>query len=176
MRHGDMPAAFITMISESVASLLSVWPTATTSAIGAITRTSIGMIRLVMPMNTRMVWPWLVIRSMSRNACVSQMTAVRLSKTSRNAPNVVRKIYRSNAPIGRQHPQFPATQRPPTHCSKTLPGIDGKTGAGTSQPADDGVWNAENHLFLAPDRRFLAQCDMKGSVPWRTPGNSTLAR
>ena len=36
--------------------------------------TSCGMTRLVMPMKTRMVWPWLVIRSMSRNACVIQMT------------------------------------------------------------------------------------------------------
>ena len=50
------------------------------------------MIRLVMPMNTRTVCPWLVIRSMSRNACVIQMTAVRLTSTSRNAPNVVRKM------------------------------------------------------------------------------------
>ena len=72
-RHGDMPAAFITMISELVASLLSTWATAITSATGAITMTSRGMIRLVMPMNTRMVWPWLVIRSMSRNAWVTQI-------------------------------------------------------------------------------------------------------
>ena len=68
-----MPAAFITMISESVASLLRMWATAITSATGAITMTSCGMIRPVMPMKTRMVWPWLVIRSMSRIAWVSQI-------------------------------------------------------------------------------------------------------
>ena len=78
--HGDMPAAFITMISESVDSLLSMCATAITSAIGAITSTSSGMISPVMPMKTRMVWPWLVMRSMSRSACVTQITAVRLTQ------------------------------------------------------------------------------------------------
>ena len=52
-RHGGMPAAFMTMISESVASLFSMWATAITSAIGAMTRTRCGMIRLVMPTKTR---------------------------------------------------------------------------------------------------------------------------
>ena len=90
--HGDMPAAFMTMISESFDSLLSVCAAAISSAIGAITRTSSGTIRPVMPMKTRTVCPWLVIRSISRSACVTQITAVRLINTSRNAPNVVRKI------------------------------------------------------------------------------------
>ena len=40
-RHGDMPAAFMTMISESVRELVAAtWATAITSAIGAMTRTS----------------------------------------------------------------------------------------------------------------------------------------
>ena len=91
-RQGFMPAPFMTTISESLLSLLSRCETEITSAIGVITRISSGMIRLVMPTNTRMVWPWLVIRSMSRNACVSQMATVRLMSTSRNAPNVVRKM------------------------------------------------------------------------------------
>ena len=103
-----MPAAFITMISQSVDSLLSTWATAINSAIGAITRTSSGMIRPVMPTKTRMVWPWLVIRSMSRSACVTQITAVRLTSTTTNAPNVVRKIYRLIDPIRRVVPQSPA--------------------------------------------------------------------
>ena len=55
MRHGDMPEAFITTISESVLSRLSVWPTATTSAIGAMTSTSIGISKPVMPTKIRMV-------------------------------------------------------------------------------------------------------------------------
>ena len=91
-RHGFMPAPFMTMISELVASLCRLCETATTSATGAMTRTRCGMIRLVMPMNTRTVWPWLVIRSTSRNACVIQIAPVRLTSTSRNAPNVVRKM------------------------------------------------------------------------------------
>ena len=115
--HGDMPAAFITMISESVDSLLSTCTTAISSAIGAITRISSGMIRPVMPTNTRMVWPWLVIRSKSRNACVTQITAVRLTSTTMNAPNVVRKIYRLIDPIRDVVPQFrPASaERPASH-------------------------------------------------------------
>src|SRR5690242_8337541 len=91
--QGDMPAAFITMISESFDILLRTCVTAMSSAIGAITKTSSGMIRPVMPMNTRIVWPWLVMMSMSRRACVTQMTAVKLSNTTRNAPKVVRKMY-----------------------------------------------------------------------------------
>ena len=55
--QGEIPAAFITMISESVDSLLSVCAAATNSAIGAITSTSNGMIRLVMPIKTRIDWP-----------------------------------------------------------------------------------------------------------------------
>ena len=111
-----MPAAFITMISESVDSLLSMCATAINSAIGAITRTSNGMISPVMPTNTRMVWPWLVIRSMSRNAWVTQITAVRLTSTTRNAPNVVRKIYRLIDPIRRvvPHSQAHTARRPAT--------------------------------------------------------------
>ena len=87
-----MPAAFITMISESVPSLLSTWATAIISAIGAITSTSSGMMSPVMPTKTRIVCPWFVIRSMSRNACVIQMTSVRLMRITRNAPKVVRKM------------------------------------------------------------------------------------
>src|SRR5579885_579692 len=111
--HGDMPAAFITMISLSVESLLRTWATAISSAIGAITSTRSGMIRAVMPMNTRMVCPWLVTRSKSCSACVTQMTAVRLTSTTRNAPNVVRKIYRLIDPIRGTVPQ--SQSRDPAH-------------------------------------------------------------
>src|SRR5450631_4029603 len=44
---------------------------------------------------------------MSRSACVTQITAVRLTKMTRNAPNVVRKIYRLIDPIRRVVPQVP---------------------------------------------------------------------
>jgi hypothetical protein len=37
--------------------------------------------------------------SMSRNACVTQITAVRLTSTIRNAPSVVRKMYPLMDPI-----------------------------------------------------------------------------
>ncbi len=53
--HGDMPAAFITMISESFDILLRTCATAISNAIGAITKTSNGMIRPVMPTKTRIV-------------------------------------------------------------------------------------------------------------------------
>jgi hypothetical protein len=52
-----MPAAFITISSESLPSLLSTCATAIISAIGAMISTSSGMIRLVMPMKTKMLWP-----------------------------------------------------------------------------------------------------------------------
>ena len=98
-RNGEKPAAFITMISESVASLFSVCEIAIISAIGAMTSTSAGITRLVMPRKVMMVWPWLVIRSMPRNACVIQITPVRLTRTSANDASVVRKIYLSIDPI-----------------------------------------------------------------------------
>ena len=87
------------MISESVASLFSVWEIAIISAIGAMTRISAGITRLVMPRKVMMVWPWLVIRSMPRNACVIQITPVRLTRTSANDASVVRKMYLSIDPI-----------------------------------------------------------------------------
>src|SRR5579872_3515737 len=89
----------MTMISESVASLLSVWEIAIINAIGEIIRTSAGMTRLVMPRKVRMVWPWLVIRSMPRSAWVIQITPVRLIRTTANDASVVRKIYLSIDPI-----------------------------------------------------------------------------
>ena len=55
--QGAIPAAFITISSESLPSLVSTWATAIISAIGAMIITSIGMIRPVMPMKTRMLWP-----------------------------------------------------------------------------------------------------------------------
>ncbi len=111
--HGDMPAAFMTMISESVDSLLSACATAISSAIGAITRTSSGMIRPVMPTNTSIVWPWLVMMSTSRSAWVTQITAVRLTSTTRNALNVVRKMYRLIDPIRDVVPQSGSAGVPP---------------------------------------------------------------
>src|SRR5207342_68526 len=98
-RYGEKPAAFITIISESVASLFSVCDTAIISAIGAMIRTSAGITRLVMPRKVMMVWPWLVIKSMPRNACVIQITPVRLTRTSANDASVVRKMYLSIDPI-----------------------------------------------------------------------------
>src|SRR6185437_2954472 len=98
-RNGEKPAAFITMISESVASLFSVCEIEIISAIGAMISTSAGMTRLVRPRKVRMVWPWLVIRSMPRNACVIQITPVRLTRTNANDASVVRKIYLSIDPI-----------------------------------------------------------------------------
>ncbi len=53
-----------------------------------------------------MVWPWPVIRSTSRNAWVNQIAAVRLISTNRNAPKVVRKIYRPIDPIRLRRPTF----------------------------------------------------------------------
>ncbi len=53
--HGEMPAAFMTMISESELSLLMTWAEAMTSAIGAIIITRSGMIRPVMPTKTSSV-------------------------------------------------------------------------------------------------------------------------
>ncbi len=91
-RHGDMPAAFITMISESVASLLRTCAIAITRATGAITSTSCGITSPVMPMNTSIDWPWLVIRSISRSAWVTQMSAVRLIRINRKAPSVCRNM------------------------------------------------------------------------------------
>ncbi len=51
--QGGMPAAFITISSESLPSLLSTCATAIISAIGAMIRTSSGMMRPVMPMKTK---------------------------------------------------------------------------------------------------------------------------
>src|SRR6266850_2721632 len=111
-RYGEKPAAFITMISESVASLFSVWEIAIISAIGAMIKTSAGITRLVMPRKVMMVWPWLVIRSIPRNACVIQITPVRLTRTSANDASVVRKIYLSIDPIAiaRSPPHKPERQ------------------------------------------------------------------
>src|SRR5262249_41627451 len=87
------------MIWESVASLFSVWEIEIISAIGEMTRISAGMTRPVMPRKVRIVWPWLVIRSMPRNAWVIQITPVRLTRTTANDASVVRKIYLSIDPI-----------------------------------------------------------------------------
>ena len=113
---GEKPAAFITMISESVASLFSVCEIAIISAIGAMTSTSAGITRLVMPRKVMMVWPWLVIRSMPRNACVIQITPVRLTRTSANDASVVRKMYLSIDPIAtaRSHLARPKSGFRPT--------------------------------------------------------------
>ena len=67
--------------------------------------------RPVMPMKTRMVWPWLVIRSMSRNACVIQISAVTLVQTTRNAP----KRGAENVAADRPHPLTRPRSRHPTH-------------------------------------------------------------
>jgi hypothetical protein len=97
----------MTMISESVASLLSEWAIAIISAIGAMIRISCGMTRPVMPTKTRIFCPWLVMMSMSRKACVTQITAVRLSRMIKNAPNVVRKMYQPIEPIIHATPATP---------------------------------------------------------------------
>ena len=69
------------------------------------------MMRLVMPTNTNTLCPWLVIRSMSRSACVIHMSAVTLVQTTRNAPNVVRKMYRPIDPIRLRVPARDKTRR-----------------------------------------------------------------
>ena len=106
------------MISESVASLFSVCEIAIISAIGAMISTSAGITRLVMPRKVMMVWPWLVIRSMPRNACVIQITPVRLTRTSANDASVVRKMYLSIDPIvtARSHPCAPEGRLPTNPC------------------------------------------------------------
>src|SRR5579872_6852359 len=96
------------MISESVASLLSVWEIAIIKAIGEMIRTSAGMMRLVIPRKVRIVWPWLVIRSMPRKAWVIQITPVRLTRTSANDASVVRKMYLSIDPIANRTVPFGA--------------------------------------------------------------------
>ena len=111
-RQGDTPAAFITMISESELSLLRTCAAAMTSAIGAIIMTSSGMIRPVMPMKTSSVWRWLVIRSNSRIACVNHITTVKLTRVIRNAPIVVRNMYRPIDPIGLNFPTGGPNGRP----------------------------------------------------------------
>ena len=54
-RHGETPAAFITMISESAPSLLRTCAADIISAIGASIMTSSGMISPVMPTKTKSV-------------------------------------------------------------------------------------------------------------------------
>ena len=89
---GDRPAAFITMISESVASLLSVCMMAIKSASGAMIMASSGMANPVTPRNTRIDCPCPVIRSMPRNACVIQMTPVSDTRTIRKDSNTLRTM------------------------------------------------------------------------------------
>ena len=99
-RHGETPAAFITMISESEPSRLSTWPADTISAIGAMIMTRSGTIMPVMPTKTKSVWRSLVIRSKSRIAWVNQITTVKVISVIRNATIVVRNMYRVIDPIG----------------------------------------------------------------------------
>ena len=89
-RHGDRPAAFITMTSESVDRRLSVCVTARSIASGAMISASTGIARPVMPMNTSTVCPCAVIRSIPRNACVTQITPVSDTSTIRNDSSVNR--------------------------------------------------------------------------------------
>ena len=91
-RHGETPAAFMTMISESELSLLRTCAAASASEIGAIIMTSRGTNRPVRPTKTKTVCRWLVIRSNSRIACVNHITTVRLTRVIRNAPIVVRNM------------------------------------------------------------------------------------
>src|SRR4051794_31044840 len=94
------------MISESVASLLSVCEIAIIKAIGEMISTSAGITKLVTPRKVTMVWPWLVMRSMPRNAWVIQITPVRLTRTTANDASVVRNIYLSIDPIVPYSPQL----------------------------------------------------------------------
>ena len=75
-----------------MASLVRVCDTAIINAIGAMIKISTGMAMLVMPRKVRIVWPWLVIRSMARSACVIQMTPVKVTTTIAKDVSVVRKI------------------------------------------------------------------------------------
>src|ERR1700730_12463410 len=114
--QGGIPAAFITMSSESLPTLLSTWATAIISAIGAVSGTRGGMMSAVMPTHTKMLWPWFVIRSMSRSACVIHISAVTLVQMTRNAPKVVRKIYRPMDPMRLRVPAHGKTPARATPC------------------------------------------------------------
>ena len=45
-----------------------------------------------MPMKVRIDWPWLVMRSRSRSACVIQIADVSVTSTMAKAPSVARKM------------------------------------------------------------------------------------
>src|SRR3984893_9825373 len=74
------------------------------------------MISPVMPTNTKILWPWFVIRSMSRSACVIHISAVTLVQMTRNAPKVVRKIYRPMDPMRLRVPAHGKTPARATPC------------------------------------------------------------
>jgi hypothetical protein len=97
--QGDMPAAFMTMISESLDNLLSTCATAISNANRRNHKDQQGYDQAGDPDEDKDRLPLAVMMSMSRNACVTQITAVRLTSTIRNAPSVVRKMYSLMDPI-----------------------------------------------------------------------------
>ena len=141
------------MISELVASLFSVCEIAIISAIGAMISTSAGITRLVMPRKVMMVWPWLVIRSMPRNACVIQITPVRLTRTSANDASVVRKIYLSIDPIvtARSHLARP-NERLPTNPFLRVPLWSGRQPSAVHYLTTIPLIRQQNGRAVAPSR------------------------
>ena len=65
-------------------------------------------------------WRWLVIRSNSRIAWVNHITTVKLTSVIRNAPIVVRNMYRPIDPIGLD---FPAAATPDRPAPRTPVGV-----------------------------------------------------
>jgi hypothetical protein len=91
-RSGAIPEALITMSSLSPFSLFSVESVAANKAIGATMASSVGSDRRLKKKKTRMLWPWPVIRSSSRSACVTQITAVSARQIARKAAQTVLKM------------------------------------------------------------------------------------
>ena len=82
----------MTISSLSPLSLLSVESVAANKAMGATIASSVGRDRRLKVRKTRKVWPWPVIRSSSRSAWVTQMTAVSARHIAKNAAPTVLKI------------------------------------------------------------------------------------
>src|ERR1700752_653307 len=61
--------------------------------------TRTGIARLVRPRKVRIVCPWLVMRSIARNACVIQITPVSVTSTTAKDISVVRRMYLSSETI-----------------------------------------------------------------------------
>src|ERR1700732_388549 len=102
------------VICTSVTALM--WITQALRDIDLMTNQGQSIFVFVMPTNTKILWPWFVIRSMSRSACVIHISAVTLVQMTRNAPKVVRKIYRPMDPMRLRVPAHGKTPARATPC------------------------------------------------------------